>query len=148
VKKILLILLFFFLHFLVNAQVYVNGYYRKNGTYVEPHYRSSPDRSPTNNYSYPGNTNPYTGKVATGNPETYLKRYKGRVSGSTSSTYGGSENLLGLKISERNVRKGYYIDDRGFLRKMHKKDKKTGLGLFLISVPLVFGTILFFQLKK
>lgn len=27
------------------AKVYVNGYYRKDGTYVRPHYRSSPSRS-------------------------------------------------------------------------------------------------------
>lgn len=51
----------------------VTGYTRKNGTYVQPHYRSSPDGSPYNNYSYPGNVNPYTGKQATGNPATYLR---------------------------------------------------------------------------
>lgn len=57
------------------AQVHVRGYYRKDGTYVQPHYRSSPDGNPYNNYSYPGNVNPYTGKVATGNPSTYLANY-------------------------------------------------------------------------
>jgi hypothetical protein len=30
--------------------VYVNGYYRKDGTYVRPHVRSSPDASKANNY--------------------------------------------------------------------------------------------------
>lgn len=58
-----------------NSQVKVNGYYKKNGTYVEPHYRSSPDGNPYNNYSFPGNTNPFTGKTATGDQNTYLKRY-------------------------------------------------------------------------
>jgi hypothetical protein len=57
------------------AQVHVNGYYRSNGTYVLPYTRSSPDGNPYNNYSYPGNVNPYTGKVAPGNPDTYLDRY-------------------------------------------------------------------------
>ena len=57
------------------AQVHVNGYYRKNGTYVQPHMRSSPDNNPYNNYSYPGNVNPYTGKTATGNESTYLNNY-------------------------------------------------------------------------
>ena len=57
------------------SQVRVNGYYRKDGTYVRPHYRSSPDGNPYNNYSYPGNVNPYTGKVATGNTSTYLANY-------------------------------------------------------------------------
>lgn len=33
------------------AQVHVRGHYRSNGTYVQPHYRSSPDGNPYNNYS-------------------------------------------------------------------------------------------------
>lgn len=28
----------------------VNGYYKSNGTYVEPHLRSAPDGNPYNNY--------------------------------------------------------------------------------------------------
>lgn len=43
-KKILAVIiafLFFFLSFNVEA-VHVRGYYRKNGTYVSPHYRSAP----------------------------------------------------------------------------------------------------------
>ena len=59
----------------VFADQYIQGYYRRDGTYVQPHYRSDPDRSPYNNYSYPGNINPYTGQVAPGNPDTYLQRY-------------------------------------------------------------------------
>lgn len=59
----------------VGGDVYVNGYYRKDGTYVQPHYRSAPDGNPYNNYSFPGNVNPYTGERATGNPNTYLKNY-------------------------------------------------------------------------
>jgi hypothetical protein len=60
------------------AQVHVRGYFRKNGTYVQPHYRSAPDGNPYNNYSYPGNLNPYTGEVATGDPSTYLNNYYNR----------------------------------------------------------------------
>ena len=50
------------------CQVHVNGYYRKNGTYVEPHYRSVPNSTKSDNYSTIGNTNPYTGKAGTVNP--------------------------------------------------------------------------------
>ncbi len=57
------------------ADQYIQGYYRRDGTYVQPHYRSDPDSNPRNNFSYPGNVNPYTGQVAPGNPDTYLKRY-------------------------------------------------------------------------
>jgi len=71
----------------VFAAVHVNGYFKKNGTYVQPYYRSSPDSSPYNNYSYPGNTNPYTGVTATGNPDTYLMNYGSTSSSSTSTFY-------------------------------------------------------------
>ncbi len=67
------------------SQVRVSGYYRKNGTYVQPHYRSNPDGNPYNNWSYPGNVNPYTGKVATGNPSTYLNNYYNKNTSSSSS---------------------------------------------------------------
>jgi hypothetical protein len=50
------------------AQVYVQGYTTKNGTYVAPHYRSSPDSSVLNNWSTKGNVNPYTGQAGTRNP--------------------------------------------------------------------------------
>lgn len=44
------------------ADVRVRGYYRSNGTYVAPHYRSDPDGSKWNNWSTSGNVNPYTGR--------------------------------------------------------------------------------------
>lgn len=52
----------------VGAQVHVRGYYKKNGTYVAPHYRSSPNSSRLDNWSTRGNVNPYTGKAGTRNP--------------------------------------------------------------------------------
>ncbi len=58
------------------AAQYVQGYYRSDGTYVQPYRRSDSDGSPFNNYSYPGNLNPYTGEVAPGNPDTYLRNYE------------------------------------------------------------------------
>ena len=47
------------------GSVSVNGYYRSNGTYVAPHYRSAPDGNFYNNWSTYGNVNPYTGKEGT-----------------------------------------------------------------------------------
>jgi hypothetical protein len=35
--------------------VKVDGYYRKDGTYVRPHYRSSPDDDKSNNFGQPSN---------------------------------------------------------------------------------------------
>lgn len=48
--------------------VYTRGYYRSNGTYVQPHYSSRPDNSTFNNYGTRGNYNPYTGAAGTRNP--------------------------------------------------------------------------------
>lgn len=47
---------------------YVSGHYRNNGSYVQPHYRSAPDSSKTNNWSSKGNYNPYTGQSGTKDP--------------------------------------------------------------------------------
>jgi hypothetical protein len=90
-KKILLLLFFnIFISLSLYSQVYVSGYTKKNGTYVEPHYRSSPNSNPNDNYSFPGNTNPYTGKTSTGNPDTYLENYNNRRS--RNRNYGSSSN--------------------------------------------------------
>jgi hypothetical protein len=51
-----------------HAQVAVGGYYRNNGTYVEPHHRSAPNSSAYDNYSTKGNVNPYTGKAGSESP--------------------------------------------------------------------------------
>ena len=50
------------------ADTYVKGYSKKDGTYVQPHYRSSSDSNKFNNYSTQGNSNPYTGQQGTSNP--------------------------------------------------------------------------------
>ncbi len=43
-------------------RVRVRGHVRKDGTYVQPHYRTAPDSSFYNNWSTKGNFNPYTGE--------------------------------------------------------------------------------------
>ena len=75
------------------ADEYVNGYTRSDGTYVQGYMRSSPDGDPYNNYSFPGNTNPYTGKVAPGNPDTYLRNYFNRDD--SDGAYSGGEGSNG-----------------------------------------------------
>lgn len=44
---------------------HVRGYYRSNGTYVQPHYQTNPDSSRANNWSTRGNVNPFTGEPGT-----------------------------------------------------------------------------------
>ena len=60
---------------IASADVWVEPYRRKDGTPVRGHRRSNPDGNPYNNWSFPGNVNPHTGKIAKGNPFTYLKNY-------------------------------------------------------------------------
>ena len=45
--------------------VYVKGYTKSNGTYVQPHYRTSPNYTVYDNWSTAPNVNPYTGTVGT-----------------------------------------------------------------------------------
>lgn len=68
-KKIVLALLAVaFIAPSLSAQVHVRGYTRRDGTYVAPHYRSSPNSTTLDNYSTRGNVNPYTGEVGTRDP--------------------------------------------------------------------------------
>lgn len=94
--KLLLIALFsFFFSEFAYSQVKVKGYTRKDGTYVKPHVRSNPDGNPYNNWSYPGNTNPYTGKTATGSSDAYLRNYY-----NTSSSSGSDVDVSGYFRSD------------------------------------------------
>lgn len=51
------------------ADKMVKGYIKSDGTYVQPHIRSSPNNLKFDNYSSKGNSNPYTGKQ--GNVDPY-----------------------------------------------------------------------------
>lgn len=64
-RKSLIIHFFIFMIFYCPfsfSGVHVKGYYKKNGTYVAPHYRSSPNETTSDNWSTKGNVNPYTGE--------------------------------------------------------------------------------------
>jgi hypothetical protein len=47
------------------SHVYVRGYVKSNGTYVQPHYRTSPNNTVYDNWSTYPNVNPYTGNTGT-----------------------------------------------------------------------------------
>lgn len=77
-----------------SAVVSVRGYFRSNGTYVAPHYRSDPNSSVYDNWSYKGNVNPYTGKIGT---KTYGLPY------SSSYVYGSGGSSVHLSKREKKV---------------------------------------------
>lgn len=56
--------------------VHVDGYYRKDGTYVNSYKRTTPDSIRNNNYDYKGNYNPYSGKQGTKSYNPTFKSYK------------------------------------------------------------------------
>lgn len=51
-----------------NALQRVKGYTTKRGTYIAPHFKSSPNKSKFDNFSTKGNINPFNGKKGTVNP--------------------------------------------------------------------------------
>ena len=76
-KIILLILLSVFIIPAANARdVRVDGYYKSNGTYVEPHYRTSPNHTQSDNWGTKGNSNPWTGQSGTKSDDTFNNPWK------------------------------------------------------------------------
>lgn len=50
------------------AETQVDGYTRKDGTYVAPHYRTTPNETRVDNYGSRPNVNPHTGEQGTRDP--------------------------------------------------------------------------------
>jgi hypothetical protein len=97
-KKIILCFFVIFLSSQIYADTYVNGYYKKDGTYVEGHYKTTPHETNWGAYSTDGNTNPYTS-----NDGHRAKDYS-----SEASNYGSGQIIYtGPKGGQ------YYINDYG-----------------------------------
>ena len=80
-----------------HASTLVSPYYRGD-TFVDPYYRTDADSNPYNNYGFPGNYNPNTGQITSGNPDTYLSNYYGiKNSGSSNTSLYKLLNSGGLK---------------------------------------------------
>ena len=55
---------------LAQASHYVDGYTRRDGTYVQPHMQTNPNGNAFDNWSSKPNVNPYTGQQGTRDPYT------------------------------------------------------------------------------
>jgi len=92
-KKLLLAVLVVALICSVAFAEHVNGYMRKDGTYVNSYERSDRDSTVRNNYDYVGNTNPYTGQEGhnhyRNNPTS---EYFGTSSTRSSNMFGSSND--------------------------------------------------------
>jgi hypothetical protein len=60
------------------ADSYVKGYFKSDGTYVQGHYRSSPNNTKADNFSTKGNYNPYTGKRGTKKNDWNINRSRSK----------------------------------------------------------------------
>lgn len=87
----ILMAVFFFMESFAIADTYVQGYTRKDGTYVQGHYRSRPNSTVNDNYSTQGNTNPYTGQMGTKPRENDYFRSN---SNPQKNNYGGTNRLM------------------------------------------------------
>jgi len=68
--------------------VYVDGYYRDDGTYVQGHFRSEPNSFKFDNYSAEGNINPYTGEPGTKSHEFSTPDYGSDYGSGLDNSYG------------------------------------------------------------
>jgi hypothetical protein len=89
VRVVSFFLAILFITNIASADTHVNGYTRKDGTYVQPHYRSDANNSVYDNYSTKGNANPYTGKEGTVNPYNNYKTNSDNLYG---NSYGTKQN--------------------------------------------------------
>lgn len=68
--KIVMVIAFCLISSVIQAQVNVKGYYRKNGTFVQPHIRSNPDSVKWNNYGSAKSSPSYGSQGGFASPET------------------------------------------------------------------------------
>lgn len=110
----------------------VRGYFRKDGTYVAPHSRTAPDGNPHNNYSYPGNYNPNTGEVTSGDPLKSLDQREGgkfqsRQLDEMQSCYRMAQQMkrdFGVKVDPNQYTSGQLYEMQSRLRAAFSTDEK------------------------
>ncbi len=107
IMKNLIITLVFILvsSFSFSQSVWVNGYTKSNGTYVQSHYRTAPNNTVNDNYSTKGNINPYTGKKGTKPRQVYsiptTKRYNTNTYSNGNSIY--NRNRINTTQPKRSI---------------------------------------------
>ena len=98
VRNLLICLVFSVLSCAAYADTWVNGYVKRDGTYVSGHYRQDSNTTNHDNYSTQQNTNPYTGTDGT----------RAQDYSSAAQNYGGGHVIY------TGPRGGqYYINDNG-----------------------------------
>lgn len=113
------------------SQVRVRGYFRKNGTYVSPHIRTSPDGILTNNYSYKsGNSSLSIGPNKTYQSKNYLLNNPNTVISSVNNDVSKTDNSrpssLLINNSNKQLKDSFKFDNELYFQKLKKiYDKKS-----------------------
>jgi hypothetical protein len=90
--------------------VQVNGYYKDNGTYVQPYFRTAPNSTNRDNFSTKGNVNPYTNKPGWIEPDSKYNTFYY----STYSYSNPSNNLDTCSdLRSKHKDRAYIEDERG-----------------------------------
>ncbi len=105
--------------------VKVSGYYRKDGTYVQPYFRTAPNYTNRDNFSTKGNANPYTGKPGWIEPDSkYNTFYYNTYSYSPKTTESDYAPNTTLPIKYKN--RTYIEDEHGnYTCYLTVKDERT-----------------------
>lgn len=114
-KKLFFFIAFLFVTTFSFAQVSVRGYYRSNGTYVQPHQRTVPNYTRNDNYSTVGNTNPYTGAAGTQPRDsyTYSNTYTPSTYSAPITTYSSPSYSTSNTVYTGSRGGQYYINSNG-----------------------------------
>jgi hypothetical protein len=90
-----------------SRDVSVDGYYRRNGTYVAPYIRTAPNQTRDDNYSTRGNINPYTLEEGKQRGGSETPRYGYETPTPTTYSYPSFEPSFQPSITMPNVIKEY-----------------------------------------
>lgn len=121
-KNVFFLIVLFFTTALTFAQseVWVNGYTRSNGTYVQGYYRTAPDYTINNNWSTVGNVNPHTGRAGTvSRSSSYSSTYYKAPTTYSQSYYSIPSSYKAISYQTINSNytgpcgSGYYINSNG-----------------------------------
>ena len=119
--------------------VKVKGYYKKNGTYVQPHYRTAPNSTKNDNFSTVGNTNPYTGQAGWIEPDNKINTLY-----STTYTYKPKTKVNALEKNYETIYKDrIYVEDEYGIKSLYLKvaDKRT-FGIYNLKNELILFLVI------
>jgi hypothetical protein len=112
-RLVALLILLFFAVTTEARSVRVKGYFRKDGTYVRPHVRTSPNSTTADNWSTKGNVNPHTGEEGTKDPD-YPSPYPTFPTYPVylpTQDYSASTSAYSPKLAEAPLPSSYNIQD-------------------------------------